>query len=249
MKSRVIGLTGFLITTLICGQAGAFVHASGNRGSWSASDSRGGYASGGDGSWNATGARGGTASGGDGSWSGESARGGTASGGGGSWNANGAYGGSASGGDGSWHATGADGTTAYGGPNNAYYGGTYNTYHPPVTVNTTYEEGCNDCGGWSAAGAAAVGLAAGVAVGAAVASNDEAVVNSTNTTNAYDAGVAAGVAAASTSAPVGAIYTTLPATGCNPTTVDNTQLFNCGGVWFQPSYGANGVFYRVVPAP
>jgi hypothetical protein len=85
-----------------------------------------------------------------------------------------------------------------------------------------------------------VGVAAGVAVGTAVA-------DSTNTTNAYDAGVAAGVAASS--APVGAIYTTLPPTGCAASTVDNTQLFNCGGVWFQPSYGANGVFYRVVPAP
>ena len=117
-----------------------------------------------------------------------------------------------------------------------------------MTVNTTYEEGCDDCGGWSAAGAAAVGLAAGAAVGVAVADNDAAVA-ATNNTNAYDAGVAAGVAAASTAAPAGAIYTTLPATGCNPTTVDNTQLFNCGGVWFQPAYGANGVFYRVVPAP
>jgi len=117
-----------------------------------------------------------------------------------------------------------------------------------VTVNTTYEEGCDDCGGWSAAGAAAVGLAAGAAVGAAVATDDAAAVNSTSTTNAYNAGVAAGVAA-STPAPVGAIYTTLPPSGCNPTTVDNTQLFNCGGVWFMPSYGANGVFYRVVPAP
>lgn len=236
MKSKVIGFTGLLITTLICGQASAYVHASGNRSSFSASDSRGGFVSGGDGSWSGTGARGGTASGGDGSWSGESARGGTASGGGGSWNANGADGGSASGGDGSWHATGADGTTAYGGANNVYYGGAYNTYHPPVTVNTYYDEGCDDCGGWSAAGAAAVGVAAGVAVGAAVA-------DSTNTTNAYDAGVAA------SSAPVGAIYTTLPPTGCAASTVDNTQLFNCGGVWFQPSYGANGVFYRVVPAP
>ena len=248
MKANVIGFTGFLITTLMCGQAGAYVHASGNRSSWSASDSRGGTASGGDGSWSGTGAHGGTASGGDGSWSGKSAYGGTASGGDGSWHANGADGGTASGGDGSWHATGADGTTAYGGANNEYYGGAYDTYHPPVTVNTTYEEGCDDCGGWSTAGAAAVGLAAGVAVGAAVASDNAAAVNATNTTNAYDAGVAAGVAESST-ATVGAIYTSLPPAGCVPSTHDNTQLFNCGGVWFMPSYGANGVFYRVVPAP
>jgi len=48
---------------------------------------------------------------------------------------------------------------------------------------------------------------------------------------------------------IGAIYTTLPPTDWAASTVDNTQLFNCGGVWFQPAYGANGVFYRVVPAP
>ena len=23
----------------------------------------------------------------------------------------------------------------------------------------------------------------------------------------------------------------------------------CGNTWFKPSYGANGVYYRVVPAP
>jgi hypothetical protein len=44
--------------------------------------------------------------------------------------------------------------------------------------------GCDDCGGWNSAGAAAVGLAAGTAIGAAGASVASA--------NAYAAGVAAG---------------------------------------------------------
>ena len=72
---------------------------------------------------------------------------------------NGADGGTASGGDGSWHGTGANGTTAYGGYDH-YYGGTYSTYHPPTVVNHYYGSGCYDCGGWNAAGAAAVGVAA-----------------------------------------------------------------------------------------
>jgi hypothetical protein len=25
--------------------------------------------------------------------------------------------------------------------------------------------------------------------------------------------------------------------------------YNCGGTWFSPYYGANGVYYRVVPVP
>ena len=153
----------------------AFVHASGNSSSWSASDSRGGTASGGDGSWSGTGYRGGTASGG--------------------------Y--------------------------NTYYGGTYATYHPPTVVNS-YSTGCYNCGGWAAAGA----VAAGAAVGAAAASS-----------SAYNAGVAAGSAYA-----MGAIYPTLPA-GCVYSPFGGVSYYNCGNVWFSPSYGANGVYYRVVPAP
>jgi hypothetical protein len=47
---------------------------------------------------------------------------------------------------------------------------------------------------------------------------------------------------------MGAIYATLPA-GCAMSTVAGTTYYQCGMTWFQPSYGANGVYYRVVPTP
>lgn len=100
-----------------------------------------------------------------------------------------------------------------------------------------------DCGGWSSAGAAAagatLGLAAGEAVGAAAAG--------AGASNAYAAGYAAG-ATTSGAYSLGAIYATLPA-GCSPTTLAGTTYYLCGNTWFKPSYGANGVYYRVVPTP
>lgn len=61
------------------------------------------------------------------------------------------------------------------------------------------------------------------------------------------AGVAAGGGAATTYA-MGAIYPTLPA-GCITPTVQGGTYYLCGNTWFKPSYGANGVYYRVVPTP
>src|SRR5215470_10869466 len=179
---------------------------------------------------------------------------GTASGGDGSWSAQGAYGGSASGGEGHWTATNASGTTAYhttgygttaygtttyGGYH--YYGGSYATYHPPTTVNY-YGSSCYNCGGWSTAGAAAAGAAVGMVAGAAVASAN----TSAATSNAYSAGYAAG--SVNTAYAMGAIYATLPAS-CSTATAGDTTYYLCGSTWFRPSYGANGVYYRVVPAP
>ena len=83
---------------------------------------------------------------------------------------------------------------------------------------------CYNCGGWAAEGAVAVGAAAASA-------------------SAYNAGVAAGSAYG-----MGAIYPTLPA-GCIYSPFGGVSYYNCGNVWFSPSYGANGVYYRVVPAP
>jgi len=240
MKRIVTGFVGLLITALSCGPASAYSHASGGHGSWSASNSRGGSASGGGGSWSASGAHGGSASGGGGSWSGSGGHGGSASGGGGSWSAEGGHGGSASGGGGSWSASSASGGTAY--HSSTYYGAHYSTYHPPTTVNY-YGSSCGSCGGWSTAGAAAAGAAVGVVAGAAVASaNTNAAVS-----NAYASGYGAGSAANPTYA-MGAIYATLPA-GCATPTVQGVTYYLCGNTWFQPSYGANGVYYRVVPTP
>lgn len=155
---------------------------------------------------------------------------------GGHWNYSG-YRGTASGGDGSWSATNRYGTTAYGGDH--YYGGTYSGYHPPTVVNSYYGGGCYGCGGWDAAGAAAAGAVVGAAVGTVAAETANA--------NAYTAGYAAGTAAG-VSYAMGAIYATLPA-GAMLRTVNGATYYVANGVWFSSSYGANGVYYRVVPAP
>ncbi len=120
---------------------------------------------------------------------------------------------------------------------NAYYPG----YHPPTTVNV-YGSSCYNCGGWSAAGAAAAGVAVGAVVGASVASANTAAA----TSNAYAAGVAAG--SASTAFAMGAIYAVPPA-GAIVTNVGGVNYYLAGNTWFLPAYGANGVYYRVVPAP
>ena len=114
----------------------------------------------------------------------------------------------------------------------------YPAYHPPTTVNY-YGSGCYNCGGWSTAGAAAAGAVVGLAAGAAVAS--------ANNDNAYSAGYAAGSASAPTY-PINSIYATLPR-GCGDVQAHGKTYYVCGSAWFQPSFGANGVYYRVVPAP
>jgi hypothetical protein len=47
---------------------------------------------------------------------------------------------------------------------------------------------------------------------------------------------------------MGATYATIPA-GCITPNVQGTTYYLCGNTWFQPSCGANGVYYRVVQAP
>ena len=223
MKGIVIGVVGLLSMTLSCGPAAAWAHS----GRW-------GSASGGGGSWSASGYRGGSASGGGGSWSGTGFRGGSASGGGGSWSASSPYY------DTTAYHSPYYGTTAY----HSYYGGAYypSYYHPPTTVNY-YGSGCYDCGGWSTAGAAAAGAMVGMAAGATIASAN----TSAATSSAYASGYAAGSANTATY-PVGSIVATLPP-GCTNPTVNGMYYDLCGTTWFQPSYGANGVYYRVVPTP
>jgi hypothetical protein len=113
-----------------------------------------------------------------------------------------------------------------------------------------YGSGCSNCGGWSTAGAAAAGAAVGVVVGASAASANNAAA----TSNAYSAGVAAGAASSSTVTVVqttyvtGAIYATVPA-GAISINKGGTTYYLSGNTWFKPSYGANGVYYVVVPTP
>ncbi len=133
-----------------------------------------------------------------------------------------------------WHGSAANGygaahASTYGG----YYHGTYangngawhtgayrDYYHQPAVVNS-YAGGCWNCGngGWGYAGAAAAGALAGAAVGAVA-----------------------------TAAAIGATYGYLP-DGCAYSPYGGAAYYNCGGYWVRPAYGANGVYYTVVPAP
>jgi hypothetical protein len=140
-------------------------------------------------------------------------------------------------------ATTAYGATVYHPPGAAYgyhepyYSTTYAGYHPPTTVNY-YGSSCGYCGGWAAAGAVTAG-AVGVAAGASMASANTAAATSA----AYNAGVATGAGYA-----MGSIAATLPA-GCMQNTLSGKIYYLCGSTWFSPAYGANGLYYRVVPTP
>jgi hypothetical protein len=141
-------------------------------------------------------------------------------------------------------------------PPTAYYG-----YHPPTTVNY-YGSGCYNCSSGSSNGwAAAAGLVVGAAVGASVASANTAAATSNAyaagvatgsantaaaTTNAYVAGVAAGASAASY--PMGTLLAAVPP-GSIQTVVQGQTYYLNGNTWYQPAYGANGLYYRVVPTP
>ena len=104
---------------------------------------------------------------------------------------------------------------------------------------------------------AAAGAVVGVAAGAAIASSNQAAASNayaagvaTGNANAYSAGVAAGAAG---SAPpmaysMGGNYAALPA-GCIRPTVAGGTYYLCGNTWFKPMYGANGVYYQVIPTP
>jgi hypothetical protein len=144
------------------------------------------------------------------------------------------YGGSTSGayGAGAVHTYPGGGATYH--PPGAYpgYAG-YPAYHPPVAV-PYYSSGCSGC---AAAAGAVVGAAVGVAAGAAAAS--------ANNSATYAQGYAAGSTAAYA---MGANYAALPA-GSAPVTSSGMTYYVDGSTWFQPTYGANGVYYRVVPAP
>ena len=104
------------------------------------------------------------------------------------------------------------------------------------------------------AAATSSAYAAGVATGSAntAAATSSAytagvAVGSASSASAYTAGVAAGSAALPAYA-MGGIYPTLPA-GCISPKVQGATYYLCGNTRFEPSYGANGVNYRVVPSP
>jgi len=96
--------------------------------------------------------------------------------------------------------------------------------------------------------------------GAAIASSNTAAA----TSNAYSSGYAAGSANTSTAYSAGtttttatttqttyvtgAVYATVPA-GAVTINKGGTTYYLSGNTWFKPAYGANGVYYTVVPAP
>jgi hypothetical protein len=56
----------------------------------------------------------------------------------------------------------------------------------------------------------------------------------------------AAIGAAAVGYAVGSLVTTVPP-GCAYQAVAGTNYYVCNGTWFQPYYGNNGLYYRVVP--
>jgi hypothetical protein len=228
----------------------------GGGGRWGAGASDGHWAAGADGHYGsgtygttsggthyATTSRGGSAEASNGSWSSTSASGHSNSGSYGTTAygthyATGSYGGAVATNNGHW-AGESNGQYAYG---SHYEGGaTYaGAYHPPAVVNQYYGTGCYNCGGWG-------GAAAGVAVGAAVVGVANANANAA-AANANAAAANANAAAVRAGYVVGDVYAALPA-GCAYNPIGGSAYYSCGGSWFSPYYGANGMYYRAIPAP
>jgi uncharacterized low-complexity protein len=127
-----------------------------------------------------------------------------------------------------------EGKAGEGWAHEGYYGGAAYGYHGDVTtVHSTYvtgaypASGCWNCG---AAAAAVGGLAIGAAAGAAAAS-------AAQPTTVVVQGP-----------PVGTIASSLP-DGCQLMTVNGKTYYQCGSTWYKPTFGADGVDYKVVNVP
>ncbi|RZL87392.1 MAG: hypothetical protein EOP82_26770 [Variovorax sp.] len=173
-------------------------------------------------------------------WARANAWGGRTAGGFGGFTHDNAFGGSTTH---SWYG-GTSHTNRFGGTTTGAYGmgavhttpGGFTTYHPPAygvggyapyyrpVAVPYYHAGCYDCAGAVAAGAV-VGLAAGAVAGAAIARSADVP--------RY---------------PIGVNFATLPA-GAVYVDRGGVNYYESGTTWFKPAYGANGVYYSVVPAP
>ena len=142
-----------------------------------------------------------------------------------------------------------------------------------------YGAGCYNCGSTAGAAAvgAAVGVAVGAAAASSSNSaNSQAAyqqgytagATSANTANANAAAANANAAAANANAAAananvaarahrlelrrkyshGTDCSVLPSGASRPR-LRGRNLLLCGNTWFSPSYGANGVHYKVVPTP
>jgi hypothetical protein len=85
---------------------------------------------------------------------------------------------------------------------------------------------------------------------AAVANaNANAAAASASAYNAgYNSGATTSHATTAANYSIGQLVGALPA-GCITPTVQGTTYYLCGNTWFSAAYGANGVYYRVVPSP
>ncbi len=115
--------------------------------------------------------------------------------------------------------------------------------HPgPVVVHRAYVDHVHDggCVGCGVGTAAVAGILAGVAAGAVIAGSQPPpppVVVEGPPPVVLQAGP-----------PIGTQFATLPP-GCQSMNVNGVVLYQCGPTWYQPSFGGNGVYYTVVPAP
>jgi hypothetical protein len=130
-------------------------------------------------------------------------------------------------GGGAWHAGGGDGGAGawHAGGVHGEWGGTWHAdgwhasgvygagFHGPAAVNHYYGGGCWNCGA-SAIAAGAAAVAAGAAIGAAA-------------TAPY---------------AVGSVVVSVPP-GCAYQNTNGINYYVCGGTWFQPFYGNNGLYY------
>ena len=91
--------------------------------------------------------------------------------------------------------------------------------------------------GYGAAEGAVAGMAMGAMIGSAAASSSNNSEPSTvvvqQTVNVL---------------PVGTNVSMLPQ-GSEGKNIGGTQYYTCGGVWYKPYFGANGVYYEVVSDP
>ena len=125
---------------------------------------------------------------------------------------------------------------------------------PSAATVDYYGNSCNNCGGWGCGAVAAAG-AVGLAAGAAIGTADEAAVASANNAAAYGGRcrrqqqcLCRGRGGEAAAAPAGRVYTTLPA-NCQYRAVGTANDFQCGNMWLQPAYGANGLYYKQIAPP
>lgn len=140
------------------------------------------------------------------------------------------YGGSTAG----KYGSGATHTNTYGGTTSGAYGqGATHTNVYGGTTSGSYYGGAYHSGGYSGYPPPPPTYAAGCY-------------------NCYSscAGCIAGaaVAGAAIAYTMGERVASVPTTGCTNQVVSGVTYYVCGTTWFQPAYGANGVYYTVVPA-